>query len=157
MRAATPSQAAELAVPDRQEIKRYAMALQLRLQNRWKSALQEKRSRLALSLNRAVMRSPQRMLAERRQQLDGTMEKLLILTQKGMVEKKHALELQLGRLDSMSPLRVLRRGYGVVEAEGTVVRSVDAVKNGTQIRVILSDGALQAGVTSVEKGDAVHG
>ena len=157
VRAATPSQAAELAVPDRQEIKRYAMALQLRLQNRWKSALQEKRSRLALSLNRAVMRSPQRMLAERRQQLDGTMEKLLILTQKGMVEKKHALELQLGRLDSMSPLRVLRRGYGVVEAEGTVVRSVDAVKNGTQIRVILSDGALQAGVTSVEKGDAVHG
>ena len=157
VRSATPSQAAELAVPDRQEIKRYAMALQLRLQNRWKSALQEKRSRLALSLNRAVMRSPQRMLAERRQQLDGTMEKLLILTQKGMVEKKHALELQLGRLDSMSPLRVLRRGYGVVEAEGTVVRSVDAVKNGTQIRVILSDGALQAGVTSVEKGDAVHG
>lgn len=157
VRAATPSQAAELAVPDRQEIKRYAMALQLRLQNRWKSALQEKRSRLALSLNRAVMRSPQRMLAERRQQLDGTMEKLLILTQKGMVEKKHVLELQLGRLDSMSPLRVLRRGYGVVEAEGTVVRSVDAVKNGTQIRVILSDGALQAGVTSVEKGDAVHG
>lgn len=157
VRAATPSQAAELAVPDRQEVKRYAMALKLRLENRWRSALREKRSRLALSLNRAVMRSPQRLLAQRRQELDGTMEKLSALTQKCLVEKQHALELQLGRLDSMSPLRVLRRGYGVVEAGGTVVRSVENVKTGAQIRVILSDGTLQAGVTSVERGDAVHG
>ena len=157
VRAATPSQAAELAVPDRQEVKRYTVALKLRLEHRWQSALREKRSRLALSLNRAVMRSPQRLLAQRRQELDGTMEKLSALTQKCLVEKQHALELQLGRLDSMSPLRVLRRGYGVVEADDMVVRSVEDVKTGAKIRVILSDGALQAGVTSVEKGDTVHG
>ncbi len=157
VRAATPSQAAELAVPDRTETKRYAITLQLRLEKAWQTALQEKRRRLAMSMNRAVMCSPQRMLAERRQQLDGTVEKLSALAKQGMADKQHALELQLGRLDSMSPLRVLRRGYGIIEAGETVIHSVEDIKIGEQIRVVLSDGALQADITAVEKGDAVHG
>ena len=155
VRAATPSQAAELAVPDRTELLRYTAALQARLGNQCRSALREKRSHLALYLNRTVMKSPQRLLAERRQQLDIAAERMCSVWQTQLTARQHALELQMGRLDTMSPLRVLQRGYSVTEHAAGIVRSVREVQPGEQVRVTLADGSVQASVLSVQYTDGI--
>ncbi len=153
VRAATPSQAAELAVPDTVELQRYISGLRLRLDSVRSRLLTEKRSRLAACLNSSFMKNPQALLASRRQRLDMASSKLQQLMQNALLKKKQQCQLQMERLELLNPLRVLRRGYGIVEGEQGILRSVKQVKAGERVIVTLTDGRFQAQAVSVDKGE----
>jgi len=153
VRAATPSQAAELAVPDTAELARYVEALAARLQGRAQGALAAKKSRLSGLLTRSVLRNPQQLLDARRQRLDMAAEKLRQLTENRLQQQKHALALQVEKLELMDPLKVLLRGYGIVSgAEGKILRSAAELEAGQRVQVRLADGGFAAVVESVTDG-----
>jgi len=152
-RAATPSQAAELAVPDRMELLRYTESLMARLSQQERRQLQEKRLRLAACLRSAALQNPQLLLAGRAQRLDRAIAALESQMKGQMKEKRHALEIVLQQLDYLNPVHILRQGYGIVEKEGAPLTSVRAVKEGDLLTITLKDGRIPARAVKVQGED----
>lgn len=148
-RAATPSQAAELAVPDRAELQRYVQLLSSRLRKVTENYLEERREKLWHLMQRPALKEPQKLLAARRQRLDMAVLKLQQNARSALTERQHSLEVAMEKLEILSPVQVLRRGYGLVEQEGHVLTSVKEAKVGSSIKITLKDGSLSARVESL--------
>lgn len=148
-RAATPSQAAELAVPDRAELQRYVHLLSSRLRKVTENYLKERREKLWHLMQRPALKEPQRLLAARRQRLDMAVLKLQQNAKSALTERQHSLEVAMEKLEILSPVQVLRRGYGLVEQEGHVLTSVKEAKVGSSIKITLKDGSLSARVENL--------
>ena len=143
VRAATPSQAAELAVPDRYELRRYVKGTETRLQQAATRQLHVKRMRLEALTSRPALKNPQQLLASRRQELDHLTERLQRAANHALDTTKQNLASLLARLDLLNPVRALQRGYGIVErSDGRILTSVKGVRAGTKLTVILKDGKL---------------
>ncbi len=147
VRAATPSNAAELAVPDRaalsQNMDSALSAMASALSRQIKSARQ--------SLNRLAgspaLASPTGYLEQKRQNLEYLTQKLLAAQTQEIQEKKHRFIACTAKLDAMSPLKVLTRGYSIVHSDdGNILHSIHQTAPGREIRVTLSDGSLKATV-----------
>jgi len=154
VRAATPSQAAELAVPDRAEVKRQVENLTGQLTRQLQRELLLRRQRLESLLNNRVMRKPQSMLAERRQRLDFLLAGLQKAAKQELQGKQHKLGMLLNRLAAINPAAVLGRGYGIATRQGAVVSSIDAVEIDDELQLTLADGSLQ--VKTLAKTGNVH-
>lgn len=154
VRAATPSQAAEFAVPDRREMQRHLQVLSGRIRNLFASGIEERRGKLQSLLSRPVMRSPQKNLEARRQRLDMVSMRLQQLKDASIIDKKHRLSMAMEKLEMLSPVMVLRRGYGIIEAEDKMLTSVQEVSIGQDLKITLKDGCLNARVEalSAQKG-----
>ena len=146
VRAATPSQAAELAVPDRAEVKRQVEHLTGQLTRQMRRELDLRRQRLDHVLQSRVMRQPQSMLAERRQRLDFLLAGLQNTAKQELQNKSHGLKLLLNRLAAINPAAVLGRGYGIVTKQDKLVSSINAVEIDDEIQLSLTDGSLKARV-----------
>ena len=154
MRAATPSQAAELAVPDRSEVKRQVENLTSQLTRQLQRELAERRQRLEHLLDSRVMRQPQSMLAERRQRLDFLLAGLQNAGRQQLQGKQHRLKLLLNRLAAINPAAVLGRGYGIVTKQNVLVSSIEAVDIDDELQLTLADGSLQVkALAKLGKGD----
>ncbi len=154
MRAATPSQAAELAVPDRSEVKRQVENLTRQLTRQLQRELAERRQRLEHLLDSRVMRQPQSMLAERRQRLDFLLAGLQNAGRQQLQDKQHRLKLLLNRLAAINPAAVLGRGYGIVTKQNVLVSSIEAVDIDDELQLTLADGNLQVKtLAKIGKGD----
>ena len=146
VRAATPSQAAELAVPDRAEVKRQVEHLTGQLTRQMRREIDLRRQRLDHVLQSRVMRQPQSMLAERRQRLDFLLAGLQNTAKQELQNKSHGLKLLLNRLAAINPAAVLGRGYGIVTKQDKLVSSINAVEIDDEIQLSLTDGSLKARV-----------
>lgn len=152
LRAATPSNGAELAVPDqdalREMLDSYSASMSVALNRQIKSAGQ----RLKLLSSSPALKSPTGYLEQRRKAVQ-LLENRLISAETRAVEKKHRGYVQyVAALDAMSPLKVLTRGYAFVSQEdGSVIKSVHQAKPGDRIVVHLTDGRLHASVTEKEE------
>ena len=146
VRAATPSQAAELAVPDRAEVKRQVENLTSQLTRQMRREIDLRRQRLDHVLQSRVMRQPQSMLAERRQRLDFLLAGLQNTAKQELQNKSHGLKLLLNRLAAINPAAVLGRGYGIVMKQDKLVSSINAVEIDDEIQLSLTDGSLKARV-----------
>lgn len=143
LRAATPSNAAELAVPDQSDIRDSLQNLQARLDHVIRRQLSEGRRRLKDHSSRKVLTSPTAYLDLKRMELDHASAKLVSVTDERIAERKQRFMQAAAALDAMSPLKVLGRGYSVARKEsGEVIRSVKHVVPGEIIRLRLSDGEL---------------
>ena len=151
VRAATPSQAAELAVPDVRELKRYVYSLRAQLMAKSQRTLQAKRGRLSACLQSAALQSPQLLLAAKRQRLDYISERFQKLTQQAVREKKYRMQVALEKLTVLNPAAVLQRGYAIVQAKKRIVRGISEVKSGASIQVMLADGSFTAVVGEVRE------
>lgn len=149
MRAPTPSAAAELAVPDIEVLK-------YKLQNynvRIKSALVKKLSlcenQLQKIRSRPVFRQPYDRLNQYRLKLDNEVKHLLRNNKMLIKEKKSQFALLTGKLDALSPLKVMERGYSVVRnSEGGIVNRREQVKPGDMLEISLNDGKANCKVVS---------
>lgn len=151
-RAATPSQAAELAVRDAGEIAGQLQNIRARLANALKGKLAGERARLQGLLDRPVLKQPEIMLAGKRQQLDFLRNALLKNSQRQLMERKRRTEHLVDKLEMVNPVRVLRRGYAIgSRADGGILTTVQGVQTGENIQVRLADGILHATVTEVEE------
>lgn len=143
-RAATPSQAAEFAVPDRQELRRYVESLRARLGTLARREVQTRRLRVEGLLQSTALSKPQLLLAGRKQRLDRAQARLLELCQKSLVTKKQALTTAMEKLEILSPVHVLRRGYSIVEKQGRPITSVRQVTAGDALTLVMKDGRITA-------------
>lgn len=152
VRAATPSQAAELAVPETAALIRRIGECEMRLQKAVKSRLYYERERVERLGGFFLKRPPQVLLAERRQRLDMAAEALDHGMRRALLEKQHAFQVAAEKLEMLNPLHVIRRGYSVVEKAGTAVRSVKELAAGDGILVRLADGSFDAVVGGLREG-----
>ena len=127
MRAATPSQAAELAVPDVLELQRHIRNLQARMDGMVRHRVQVKRSRLERCCRSVFLRNPQQLLSQRQQRLDEAVRRLASSARARLGGMQHRFEVQLAKLDTLNPARVLRRGYSIVEHENGFLHSYFAI------------------------------
>lgn len=154
VRAATPSQAAELAVPDWSEVMRQVESLTGQLTRQVQRELALRRQRLEGLLNSRVMREPQSMLAERRQRLDFLLAGLQRTAKAELQGKQHKLSLILNRLAAINPAAVLGRGYGIVTKQDKLVSSIQSVEIDDELQLTFTDGRVQAKVLAkIRKGD----
>ena len=152
VRAATPSQAAELAVPETAALIRRIGECEMRLQKAVKSRLYYERERVERLGGFFLKRPPQVLLAERRQRLDMAAEALDHGMRRALLEKQHAFQVAAEKLEMLNPLHVIRRGYSVVEKDGAAVRSVKELAAGDGILVRLADGSFDAVVRGLREG-----
>ncbi|MDP2859803.1 MAG: exodeoxyribonuclease VII large subunit [Bacillota bacterium] len=144
VRAPTPSAAAELVVPDAEETCARTIVLRDRAKQAVSRMLAEKRYALGSLVSRPVLRRPEDLVNERRQALDDLLKDALSWTRR-LVENKDAQARSLvGRLEALSPLKILARGYAICsDASGELLKSVRAVDLREVVGVRLSDGRLE--------------
>ena len=151
VRAATPSNAAEIAVQDEAAIRSALRQLQLRLEQAEGRKLTQLRQRLDALAQKPVMKRPEAYLQQQELQLE-MLRQRLEHAGTGVVQK-NALRFQraAAKLDALSPLKVLSRGYAMVTREDAVVRSVTQLEPGDPVAVALSDGTVQCTVDAVQR------
>ncbi|MBR5244695.1 MAG: exodeoxyribonuclease VII large subunit [Clostridia bacterium] len=151
VRAATPSNAAEIAVQDEAAIRSSLRQLQLRLEQAEGRKLTQLRQRLDALAQKPVMKRPEAYLQQQELQLE-MLRQRLEHAGTGVVQK-NALRFQraAAKLDALSPLKVLSRGYAMVTREDAVVRSVTQLQPGDPVAVALSDGTVQCTVDAVQR------
>ena len=156
-RASTPSNAAEIAVPDRNDVRARLMALERSMTKTEESRLTALRERLTALERKRVLRDPMAFIADKRLLLDYTQKNLASLAEKQVGERRQRFAALCASLHAMSPLAVLARGYAVARtANGTVLRSADEVTVGETIDVTLGRGSLACTVNET-RGENSHG
>ena len=151
-RASTPSNAAEIVVPDQVELRRKLQTLSERMSKNQRHKIDVYDRCLQELQRKRVLADPMAFLQDRSMQLDFTQEKLVTAVERVLESYTHRFTHAAASLDAMSPLRVLRRGYCVAQKEDkTILRSCLQAEPGESISLRLADGRLQCVVT--KKGD----
>ncbi|WP_094603304.1 Exodeoxyribonuclease 7 large subunit [Sporomusa silvacetica DSM 10669] len=155
-RAATPSQAAEIVVPDVYELKRYITTLQTMLENNIRLYIKHRRQAVCQLRDNKVFTQPEKLFADKRQCIDSYMERLGQSVRKILVAKQQVLKINTEKLAVLNPLAVLSRGYSLVRTlEGQVITNTCQVKPNQPLEIILHQGRLTV-VVSKAKED-IHG
>ncbi len=174
-RAATPSQAAEIAVPDISVYQQQVQALKLRahqaiMQNiltvqkkierygdSWvlqnpRRLYELKEQKLLHLKNSWVFKEPQSLFAQKTQRVDMDFVQLVNLVQQRKQEAEHRLALNKAKLEAISPYAVFKRGYSCVRnSENRLISSVEQVRWGEEIITSLNDGQIVSVVQEVER------
>ncbi|HIT36570.1 MAG TPA: exodeoxyribonuclease VII large subunit [Candidatus Faecousia intestinavium] len=145
LRAATPSNAAELAVPDqdglRQSLDQMTSAMAGNLSRQLKAARQHLNALACAS----VLQDPGAYIAQQRKNMEFLKNRLAAAQNQSVAQKQQRYIAAVSKLDAMSPLKVLTRGYSVTQTEsGEIVRSAGQVKAGDRVRIRVSDGSMTA-------------
>ena len=152
LRAATPSNAAELAVPDQTELRQHLAAQRAMLLTLMTRRLKQERQRVAQLVGARALRDPKNYIDDRRMQLDYTQRRLIAALQRLVAQQRERFVRLTSKLDAMSPLKVLSRGYSMTfDAQGHVVRSVRTLSCGDRITVRLADGRASAEVREIQE------
>lgn len=151
LRAATPSNAAELAVPDRDALRQSLDAQVSTMAAALTRQLKASRQHLNALAASPALQSPTGYLEQRAQQVLLLKNRLISAQNQSIAVRKQKYIAAAAKLDAMSPLKVLTRGYSMTQREdGTVVRSVSQVEPGERLRISLEDGTLRATVMNKE-------
>lgn len=152
LRAATPSNGAELVAPDQMALRSRISNLQERLTAAMTQKLTASRSKLDSIQQMRCMQSPLNYYADKRILLDYQQKQLAMETQR-VIDAARKRYIQLAaKLDAMSPLKVLGRGYAIAQRDGQVLKSCGDVTVGEEITINLQDGTIAAKVTGVNYG-----
>ena len=152
LRAATPSNAAELAVPDQDALRQSLDSMTAAMATSLSRQIQSARKHLEVLSQSPSLRSPDGYLQQREKGLELLKNKLIAAQNQNITRKNNQYIAAVSKLDAMSPLKVLSRGYAMAQNQsGVVVRSVNQVELGERITVHLSDGNLSATVMNKEE------
>ena len=144
LRAPTPSAAAELAVPDIYEIKQKINTYQNRLRLALVQKVNLMKLRYEKCMSSIVFREPLRIINENYIKIDSYIKNLEnLIKAKHKSEKTKYVEL-VSKLDTLSPLKTLTRGYSLIEKNNKIIKSVKDIEKGDKINIKLSDGEAEA-------------
>lgn len=154
LRAPTPSAAAELAVPDCKEIfinlDKYMSILKSSLSSKYNLS----KAKLERCANSSYFKNPFEFLVNRRYlELDRNAEKLESAVKNSVAKNKIRFSENVARLENLSPLKILSRGYASASKNGKTLKSIKDVSAGEDITLRLVDGTLECNVTNVFKGE----
>ncbi len=144
LRAPTPSAAAELAVPDIYEVKQKINTYQNRLKMALTKKLEIMKLRYEKCMSSAVFKEPTRRINENYIKIDTYIKQLENVMNKIKEKNKNKYIELVSKLDTLSPLKTLTRGYSIIEKNGTIVKSVSELQIDDQISIRLKDGEKQA-------------
>ena len=152
LRAATPSNAAELAVPDQEFLRQTLDTLSVTMANTLARRLQTLKQQLKILSESPALQSPTIYIEQRGKTLE-LLKNRLESVQKQVIYQNNQRYLTLtAKLDALSPLKVLTRGYAMVSTQDSLlVRSVKQVKPEDTVQIRVSDGTLNATITQVEE------
>ena len=151
VRAPTPSVAAELVVPDASATRQAAVRLRRRLDGRAREAVERRRTRLHAARRLMDRRAPASRVALLRQRLDEGRRAVDRAIARAIPERRRRAVAVRRRLEALSPLAVLGRGYAVVEgSDGRIRTGTAALKVGDEVRLRMRDGRAGANITGVE-------
>lgn len=140
-RAATPSQAAEIVVADANAYLNSVAELEKRLKNTVLKRLALSETTLEHLQNSWALSNPQRMFEGRMQRFDFASVRLEQVFNAALTQKQHSCGVLAAKLDALSPLTVLARGYSVTEnTNGKIIRSIADVRWGDEIVTQVGDG-----------------
>ena len=146
LRAPTPSAAAELAVPDIYEITQKIASFQNRLRLSLNKKLEIMKLRYEKCMSSAVFKDPTRMISDYYLKVDSQIKRLeKVIENKKQTEKEKYVKL-VSKLDALSPLKTLTRGYSIIESDNKIVKSVNDLHKGQNIEIRLVDGKKEAQV-----------
>ena len=150
MRAPTPSAAAELAVPDANELQYALSALKNRMFLNVSSGIADRRSRLEYLTSKGALKSPDEMLSNRSQRLDTAFSKMLSSYENRIGGKKVEFISAATALSKLDPMSVLMRGFAFVsDKSGKNVCSSQALAKGDKINVRFHDGSAACEVKEI--------
>lgn len=145
LRAPTPSAAAELAVPSGEELLEKFQNAEIRLQSSVRKILENRRLKLKMYAENRVLRDPVSKISEKGIYLDHLSKLFENSVSNILTKKQQELGVAASKLDSLSPLATLNRGYSVTKnLQGDVIKSPSQVKSGEDICITLRDGQLEA-------------
>lgn len=142
LRAPTPSAAAELAVPDIRDLKNYLNKERAYLNSLMSSRLKAERMRLDSFRNRRSLKDMRYILDSEKERLDALFLQMQQSVKRSLFTQRDRLGKNAALLDSLSPLKILSRGYSVTRRQGELVKDVGQVKDGDKVSVTLSRGTL---------------
>ena len=152
LRASTPSNAAELAVPDQGDLRDRMAHLQARMDRSMDRRLQTRRDTLHRLGSSPFLQSPQRAIQEKRLLLDYQQQRLLHAMERQVGEHRRQMGRLAASLDALSPFKVLSRGYSITQKDdGTVVSELKQVQKGDTLQVRVSDGTITCTAEGKEK------
>ena len=152
-RASTPSNAAEIAVPDQREIYRRLDALQMRMVQSEQKRVKALREQFEKTSRSRVLQDPMAFIDDKRMLLDYTQKNLAALAQQQMAQRTQQFTALAAKLDALSPLKVLGRGYAVARNEqGQILRAAQEAAAGEKIEVLLGQGSLNCTVNACNMG-----
>lgn len=154
LRAATPSNAAELVAPDVSELRDAIRSAAARLDQAIDRGLTQRRTALTELASRRVMQSPTGFIDQRRLELDSIRLRLDAAATGRLHRERQEFARLAAKLDALSPLKVLGRGYSIaLDAEGRAVREAGQLKAGDKLDLRLSRGGAKCLVESVYGGE----
>ena len=127
--------------------------LEMRLQQMMQQSVQQKRQQLLKNQHRLELGSPSRRVQTEKQALQYLAKRLEQAQGQLMKDKKQQFQRAIQQLDLLSPLKIMNRGYGILQQEETIIKSVDQLEVEQELTIQLVDGTVRSKVTSVEKGN----
>ncbi len=151
LRAATPSNAAELAVPDQEALRQTLDAMQASMTAAMSKRVHNARNHLELLRKSAALLRPDTYLIHKREKLLAVQNQLSAAQMRILEKYRQRFVTGIAKLDALSPLKVLTRGYALAQAQNTIVRSVKQVACGQRMQVRVSDGTIHATVMEIKE------
>ena len=151
-RASTPSNAAEIAVPDREELARWLRGAEERMAQSQRARLETLRKRLETLASKRCMTDQMAYVQDKRMELVHVQQRLGDLAEMQVHKKRQKFSTLAASLDAMSPLKVLGRGYAMAQNEGgQVLKSYRDVTAGETVTVTLGEGGFTCRVDEPRK------
>lgn len=151
LRAATPSNAAELCVPNHSEIKRNLVRMQIAIAIEMQTILEQKKQKLAQLEHRRQLRTPMHYIQDKRFALSQTEKQMCAAMQSILAKHRQRFVEQTAYLDAYSPLKVLSRGYSVVTKDEQVITSSAKLKKEDELFIRFAKGGAVCTVTQIKR------
>jgi len=154
LRAATPSNGAELAVPDQDSLRQMLDSVYQSMASSLNRQLKSARQHLKVLSESPALLSPTAYIDRKRKDLEFISHRLSGMQSRVLDRETQRFVALTAKLDAMSPLKVLSRGYAIAQGEDdSMIRSAEQINIGDHIRVTFSDGRISATVTGKEKSN----
>lgn len=153
MRAPTPSAAAEIAVPDIRDLMMHLVSYEERLSLALDRGVVRAKERVAYLTDKTYQFTVYNLVSMRREMINRLEEKATLLINSHIERSKDRLKASIGKVDALSPLSILSRGYSIAESNGRIIHSISDVKKCDEVEIVLTDGRVIANVSDVRKGE----
>ncbi len=144
LRAPTPSAAAELAIASRLELEKNIENSRERLLYAINNKIREYRKQLDGLIERRLFARPEELFSREIQQLDDLSRRLEWAMEKELKGRKEQFQILNGKLESLSPLKTLARGYSISSIQGKIIDSINEVEIGQEIHIRVKDGLIKS-------------
>jgi exodeoxyribonuclease VII large subunit len=157
LRAPTPSAAAELVVQNREELENRLQDSQIRMRNAVANLLETKRQTLKTLEASYAFKQPLLLIDQFSQRLDELLRQLQNYLKALVTQKDHEFRTAVGRLNALSPLAILERGYSLsFQSDGRLLKETKGLKVGDLLITRLWRGMLHSKITKIEEGAKNH-